>query len=74
MMCIHCETGEEGSCQCQEVERLRLTDEERAAISWAIAGLLNDADDTKKRGMAQRWRYSSDAAETLKGLLERHVE
>lgn len=23
MMCIHCETGEDGDCQCDEIDRLR---------------------------------------------------
>lgn len=28
-MCIHCETGEEGSCHCQEVDRQWIKVEER---------------------------------------------
>ena len=55
-------------------ETLRLTDKERAAISWAAAGLLSDAEDAKQRGMVQRCRHSADAAETLKRLLERNQE
>ena len=55
-----------------EIARLReerLTNEERGAISWATAALLEDADVTAKRGMAQRSQHSREAAETLKRLL-----
>lgn len=55
-----------------EIARLRLTNEERGAITWASAGMLEDADITANRGMAQRSQHSREAAETLKGLLERH--
>ena len=58
-----------------EIARLReerLTNEERGAISWARAGLLNDADETKARGLRERSEYSREAAETLTQLLERH--
>ena len=57
-----------------EIERLReerLTNEERAAICWARAGLLNDADETKSRGLRERSEHSRNAAETLTRLLER---
>lgn len=59
---------------CDEIARLReerLTNEERGAISWARAGLLHDADETKKRGLRERSEHSREAAETLTRLLER---
>lgn len=60
---------------CEEIARLReerLTNEERAAICWARAGLLNDADEAKSRGLRERSEHSRNAAETLARLLERH--
>jgi hypothetical protein len=57
-----------------EIARLReerLTDRERAAICWARAGLLNDAEETKLRGLRERSEHSREAAETLTRLLER---
>ena len=51
--------------------RLRLTSEERGAITWASAGLLHDADKTWP-AFRERSKHSREAAETLKGLLERH--
>jgi hypothetical protein len=49
----------------------RLTNEERGAIHWGTAALLDDADIAEKRGMAQRSQHSREAAETLKRLLDR---
>jgi len=50
----------------------RLTNEEQAAVSWAVAGLLADADDTGKRGLRERSEFSRKAAATLQELIERH--
>ena len=61
---------------CDEIARLReerLTNEERAAICWARAALLNDADETKSRGLRERSEHSREAAETLTRLLERQT-
>lgn len=57
-----------------EIARLRderMTNEERGAISWAIAALLHDADKTWP-AFRERSIHSREAAKTLKGLLERH--
>ena len=56
-----------------EIARLReerLTNEERGAIRWATAALLNDADKTWP-AFRERSKHSREAAETLKGLLDR---
>jgi len=57
-----------------EIARLReerLTNEDLVAICWARAGLLNDADETKSRGLRERSKHSREAAETLTRLLDR---
>ena len=57
-----------------EITRLReerLTNEERGAICWARAGLLNDSEETRARGLRERSEHSREAAETLTRLLER---
>jgi hypothetical protein len=60
---IHCEDGIATQCireAADEIDRLRLTDAERAAVEWALKEAV--------------WSYNPDCGEhpaTLRGLLER---
>jgi hypothetical protein len=65
-MCIHCETGEDGDCQCDEIDRLRseisrLREERRwVSVGERLPEIEERVDVSDQRRDLIAWRTPSD--------------